>query len=333
MSSEARWWEKKNENAVQCGLCPQNCVIKNGKTGLCGVRKNSGGKLSTTIYGQYTGANVDPIEKKPLYHFYPGRPILSLGAKGCNMACAFCQNWHISQNPEATTQTLSPEEAVSLAMSEGSFGIAYTYSEPMIWFEYVIDTAAIAHEQGLKNVMVTNGFINLEPLKELLPFIDAMNIDMKSFDPIFYRKICQGSLDPVKKVCEESVKECHVEITNLVVPFKEEEKIIKDIEEMVEWIAGSLGENVPLHFSRYFPSYHYEKPQTSADLMNKAYEIACKKLNYVYLGNIHTSDGGNTLCPKCSAVLIKRFGYQTSLLNLSGGKCTKCGRKADIEGV
>jgi len=333
MEQEARWWKSIDQEKVECLLCPQDCHIKPGKVGLCGVRKNIGGKLYSTNYGENTATSIDPIEKKPLYHFYPGRPILSLGTKGCNLACAFCQNWHISQNMDAPTHNVPPEEAVSRAMSERSFGIAYTYSEPMVWYEYVMDTAGLAHERGLKNVMVTNGYINIEPLKELLPLIDAMNIDVKSFDPIFYRKICQGSLDPVLKVCEETVKSCHLEITNLVVPFKADDEVIADVRIMVNWVADNLGKNTPLHFSRYFPNYHYEKPQTSAELMSRAYETAREKLNYVYLGNIHSSDGSNTYCPKCSAVHVKRFGYRTSLHNLTGAKCSKCGRKTDLVGV
>ena len=297
------------------------------------MRKNIGGKLYTLIYAEVTAVNIDPIEKKPLYHFYPSQPILSLGTKGCNLSCAFCQNWHISQNPDASSRNLSPEKAISTARQDNSFGIAYTYTEPMIWWEYVIDTAKLAQQAGLKNVLVTNGYINIPPLKELLPYIDAMNIDVKSFDSLFYKKVCGGRLEPVMAVCEESKKSCHVEITHLIVPFKDEAEILKDIEKMVQWIASSLGRDTPIHFSRYFPNFKYEKPQTPADLMNQAREIAAEKLDYVYLGNIHDADGSNTYCPKCNAMLIKRLGYHTTIQNIEHGRCAKCNRKVDIIGA
>jgi len=333
MVQEAQWWKTRDKETIECQLCPHHCQLKEGKTGLCGVRKNINGKLHTTIYGECTAVNLDPIEKKPLYHFYPNRPILSLGTKGCNLACAFCQNWNISQNPDASSRHIDPEEAVKIAQRENSFGIAYTYSEPLIWYEYVLDTARIAHDHGLKNVLVTNGYINLPPLKKLLPHIDAMNIDIKSFDPLFYKKVCRGRLEPVLEVCEEAGKSCHVEITNLLVPFKDHDEILKDVKKMVQWIEAKLGQNTPLHFSRYFPNYEYDKPATPVDLLNQAHDIAAEKLLYVYLGNIHEADGSNTCCPQCNTLLIKRLGYHTTIQNIDDGCCAKCGRRVDIIGI
>ncbi len=332
MVKEALWWRTLDEETVECELCPHRCRLKDGKIGLCGVRKNIGGKLFTTIYDECTAVNLDPIEKKPLYHFYPTQPILSLGTKGCNLACAFCQNWHISQNPDASSRSINPEKAVKIARDENSFGIAYTYSEPLIWYEYVLDTARIAHDHGLKNVLVTNGYINIPPLTELLPYIDAMNIDIKSFDPLFYKKICRGKLKPVLEVCEEARKSCHIEITNLLVPFKDDDEILKDVKKMVHWIATKLGTNTPLHFSRYFPNYKYDKPATPVDLLNRAYEIAAEELPYVYLGNIHGVDGSNTCCPQCHVVLVKRLGYHTTIQNIDQNRCAKCGHPVDIIG-
>ena len=333
MEKEAQWWKVLDKSTLQCELCPHGCKLREGKVGLCGVRKNVHGKLHTLIYAEATAVNVDPIEKKPLYHFHPGQPILSLGTKGCNLACAFCQNWHISQNSNAHSHVVSPEEAVSIARQNNSFGIAFTYSEPLIWWEYVFDTARLAHEHGLKNVLVTNGYIKISPLKKLLPYIDAMNIDMKSFDPLFYKKVCGGQLKPVMDVCEKAKKSCHVEITNLVVPFKDEEEILKDVEKMVEWIASNFGKETPLHFSRYFPNYKYNKPQTPADLLSQACDVATRKLLYVYQGNIHSADGSNTYCPKCNALLVKRLGYHTIVQSIENGRCSKCNREVDLVGV
>ena len=332
MKKEARFWDPLEGPAVRCFLCPHNCHIADGKRGICGVRINDGGRLFSEIYGEVTGYGLDPIEKKPLYHFHPSKDILSLGTKGCNFKCAFCQNWHISQKPDGRSNYFSPDEAVNIAIREGSFGISYTYSEPLIWIEYVMDTAKLAHENGLKNVLVTNGFITLEALEELIPLIDAANIDVKSFDPEFYTKICKGRLEPVLETCERAVKDWHIELTHLIVPFKAEGRILDDVRKMNDWIVEKLGKDVPLHLSRYFPNYRMDLPSTPLELMAKALEIASESLDFVYMGNVTGSEGSNTRCPGCRAVMIERSGYLTRTRNIRDSRCTSCGYAVDIPG-
>ena len=280
---EALYWEK-TDGSVHCLLCPHDCKIVNGVTGICGVRQNLNGKLYSLVYGETTSVSLDPIEKKPLYHYHPGENILSLGTKGCNFKCPFCQNWAISQDLEAQTQKITSRWAVDKAKESKSFGIAYTYNEPFIWYEFVLETANLARSEGLENVLVTNGYVNPKPLEEILPFIDAMNIDLKSIDDEFYRKYCKGSLEPVLYTIKRSAKSCHVELTNLIIPG------LNDSEEsfmrLVDWIYNNIGSEAPLHFSRYFPCYKLDQPVTPKETLEKAYRIAKKKLKNVYLGNI-----------------------------------------------
>ena len=282
---EALYYKKLNNDSVQCLLCPKLCKIKEGKSGFCGARENIGNKLFSNIYSRVSSMGMDPIEKKPLYHFYPGSLILSLGTIGCNFACPFCQNWQISQERNVPTHEMSPSEAVKKALETSSIGIAYTYSKPMIWYEYVMDTAKLAREKGLKNVLVTNGYINEKPLKELLPFIDAMNIDLKAFDEKFYEEICKGKLETVLKTIKTSSASCHVEITNLIIPGLND--TTRHFENLVNWIAKNIEVDTPLHFSRYFPHYKMKTGSaTPIETLNQAYKIAKKKLRCVYLGNI-----------------------------------------------
>ena len=215
---EALYYEILPSGKIHCLLCPQSCVIDQEKIGFCRVRKNIQGKLYTLIYGQATSVALDPIEKKPLYHYHPGEFILSVGTKGCNFACPFCQNWSISQDDSAETAIITPQELIEKAKELDSFGIAYTYNEPFIWYEFVLEAAELAKSVGLENVLVTNGYVNLKPLGEMLPFIGAMNIDLKSIDEEFYRKICKGHLNPVLEAIKRSHKTCHIELTNLVIP-------------------------------------------------------------------------------------------------------------------
>jgi len=282
---EARYYEKLDEQLVWCHLCPQNCKIKPGKKGICRARQNQDGVLYTLNYGQLTSWGIDPIEKKPLHRFYPGSWIFSVGTFGCNFHCGFCQNWQIAHR-DPPTREVTPEELVEVAVDakkSGSIGIAYTYSEPMVWYEFVYDTAKRARQEGLKNVLVTNGFVQKEPLMELLPFIDAMNIDVKAFTDEFYRKTCGGRLGPVLRTVELAHQSCHVEITTLVVPGMNDSE--EEISSLVDWIA-SLDPSIPLHLSRYFPRYKFDLPPTPIDTLKKAKEIALKKLKYVYLGNV-----------------------------------------------
>jgi pyruvate formate lyase activating enzyme len=241
-----------------------------------------------TTYGQLTSCAVDPIEKKPLYHFLPGSRVLSVGTVGCNLRCDFCQNWQISQQ-DAPTQKMSPQELVELALKlkDGDpalCGIAYTYSEPLVWYEYVVEAAQLAQEKGLVNVLVTNGFINPQPLEELLPFMDAVNLDLKGMDDAFYSKYCGGSALPPLESAKQIADNCHLELTCLLIPGANDREA--QLRQLVNWIFENLGPDVPLHLSRYFPSYKLELPPTPLETMKRALAIAKEKLHYVYLGNV-----------------------------------------------
>jgi len=275
---------KRAGAGVNCLLCPQRCKIPEGKTGFCKVRRNKGGRLYSLIYGETTSIALDPIEKKPLYHFHPGAQILSLGTKGCNLSCRFCQNWTISQDPNCPTRPITPKETIAKAKKVDSIGIAYTYNEPFIWYEFIADTARLAREAGFKNVLVTNGFVNQEPLKELLPLIDAMNIDLKSMDDSFYIQHCRGSLYPVLETIKTASKTCHIELTNLVIPTLNDTD--EHFERLVDWVEKNAGPQVPLHFSRYFPCNKMDIPPTHIDTLRRAEKIAKTKLKHVHLGNV-----------------------------------------------
>ena len=326
---EALFYEliDKEKNIVQCLLCPKECIINDGKAGFCRARKNINGKLYSLIYSKISSAGFDPIEKKPLYHFLPGSSVLSVGTVGCNFSCLFCQNWQISQSDieETTLDNLSPEKTVSLAVKKHSPGIAYTYSEPLIWFEYLLETAKLAKKNNIKNILVSNGFINHEPLIQLLPYLDALNVDLKSFRDTFYQKYCKGNLAPVLHTIELSKKYCHIEITNLIIPGLNDNE--DEITEMINWIA-SLDPKIPLHFSRYFPCYKMNIPATPISTLYKARDIAQKKLKYVYIGNILDEEANATHCGTCKELLIKRTGYKTINFGLDRtGKCKYCGEK------
>lgn len=284
MLKEASYYEILPAGRVHCRLCPHECIIADGKRGVCGVRANRGGRLYSEIYGEITSVALDPIEKKPLYRYHPGEFILSIATKGCNFHCGFCQNWQISQGIDAPAQSATPEEIVEKTKSMHSFGIAYTYNEPFIWYEFVRDTAILAKENGLENVLVTNGYVNEKPLIELLPYINAMNIDLKSIEPEFYRKICRGELEPVLRTIELSRKSCHVELTCLIIPTLNDDE--KSIEKLVTWVSEHAGSDTPLHISRYFPCYQFKIPPTPASTLKTAERIARRKLKYVYLGNV-----------------------------------------------
>ena len=324
---EAAYWNSREDGKTDCRLCPFHCLIKEGKLGICGVKKNIGGRLIATEYGHTTSFNYDPIEKKPLYHFYPGTSILSVGINGCNLDCSFCQNYQVSQK-EAFTQYLSPQELADGAGRDGSIGVAYTYTEPLMWYEYIIDSAKLVKENGLKTVLVTNALLEEEPFDEILPYIDAMNIDVKSMDEDFYKKICKGKLAPVLRNVEAAAKSCHVEITNLVIPT------LNDSDHHFERLASFLAElnpEIPLHFSRYHPAYKMTIPPTPAATLIRAAEIAAKKLKYVFIGNINIAQWLNTYCPHCRALLVEREGFYTAqVAGVENGSCRKCGNKVNI---
>lgn len=329
---EAMFYERDGSGKTFCRLCPKLCNIREGKTGFCRVRKNEEGTLYTLNFGKCTAVAVDPIEKKPLYHFYPGHDILSLGTFGCNLRCGFCQNWQIAHG-DPDSRELSPRQVVELAVKYASagdcVGVAYTYSEPFMWYEFVYETARELRERGLKNVLVTNGYVNPEPLEELLPYIDAMNIDVKAFTDDFYKSQCVGMLKPVLRTVEMSVSRCHVEITTLLVTGLND--LEEEIRKLVDWVAG-LEPSPPLHFSRYFPNYKMEREPTPLRTLEKAREIAMEKLDYVYIGNAPELNGADTICPHCGEVLIERTGYYVRLKALDGHNCTRCGHQINLVG-
>ena len=320
----------KEKGIIKCLLCPKKCVIHVGKNVFCRVRKNIDGKLYSLNYSKISSISIDPIEKKPLYHFLSGSSVFSIGTVGCNFSCVFCQNWQISQssNEEHLLKTMTPQEIVALAIKNHSPGIAYTYSEPLIWYEYVLESAKLARKNGLKNILVTNGYIKSEPLMELLPYIDAMNIDLKSFSDSFYKKYCGGSLSTVLHTIKLSKKYCHIELTNLLIPGLNDDK--GEIEDMSHWIAF-LDKTIPLHFSRYFPCYKLNISATPISTLYEARQIAQKKLKYVYIGNISDEEPNSTYCGECGKVLIKRTGYHVMNIGLDEmGKCKYCGESVVI---
>ena len=323
----ARFWEKAEEGgAVRCGLCPHACLIRPGGLGRCRVRRNRGGTLELPFYGRLSSIAVDPIEKKPLYHYHPGERILSVGFVGCSFHCPFCQNYRISQDTGVPTEAMSPDELVALAEREGSFGIAYTYSEPLVHLEYVLETCRLARARGLKNVLVSNGFVNPQPAEELLAVLDAGNIDLKSFNPQFYRKQIGGELEEVKRFLTQARGRIALEVTTLVIPTR------NDGPEEMEGIAAflaSLDPDIPLHLSAYYPQYRYTLPPTSPSTLRELAEVARRHLSYVYLGNIG-SQPADTPCGKCTAVLVRRRGYQVDVSGLDGVRCAHCGAPAPI---
>jgi len=318
---EAMYYQKMQDGSVKCYLCPHHCHIAPGKLGTCKVRKNIEGKLYSLNYGQVSSIALDPIEKKPLYHFYPGKLILSIGSFGCNFRCLFCQNWQIAQLTEVPTQEVTPEQLVDIAAGQNhNIGIAYTYNEPTIWYEYVLECCKLAKKRRLKNVLVTNGFIESEPLEELLPYVDAMNIDVKSYTQDFYRDLTFGNLAAVKATVERAQKSCHVEITTLLIPGRNDKD--EEILALAEWIS-SLRRDIPLHFSRYFPNYKLDLPPTPVERVKKARKLAQNYLDYVYTGNIIDEEGNNTYCPKCGEMLIRRIAYSTQKC-YSKAQCENC---------
>ncbi len=325
---EALFYKRLNDK-VNCNLCPHNCKIKDGDTGICNVRRNVEGKLISENFGRLSAINFDPIEKKPLYHFFPGSVILSLGSIGCNMKCKCCQNWQISQTSAEEFRVpdiYKPKDIIRLAGSRSNnIGVAYTYNEPTVWYEFMLETSRLVRAEGQKNVVVSNGFINEAPLKELLKYIDAFNIDLKAFNDKFYKEISSASLEPVKntlKIISESGK--HLEITNLVIPsLNDDENEFKD---MVEWIAGELGKDTVLHLSRYHPVYHMNIEPTGHVILERLYNIASEILNYVFVGNINLKDYQDTKCRKCNRTIISRAGYFIEKTGMdSDGKCLNCG--------
>lgn len=319
----------KYEDKVECLLCPHICKIAEGKTGICGVRKNTGGSIELLTYGVLSGYALDPVEKKPLYHFYPGTNILSLGSYGCNMRCDFCQNYTISQHVSAGFVAKTGIESIlhDAHNALNNIGIAFTYNEPVIWFEFIRDVALRARKKGLKTIMVSNGYVNREPLDEIISFTDAFNIDLKSFNDGFYKKLTGASLESVKRSLKQIAGSGrHLEITTLVIPGHNDSE--NEMALQTEWIAGELGRDVPFHLSRYFPMFRREDPSTPPETLKRLAGIAARSLSYVYVGNMATDSGQNTICPGCGKIVTKRSRYQVKLQNLDQkGSCTGCGIK------
>jgi pyruvate formate lyase activating enzyme len=327
MQKEALYYEKLENKKVRCRLCPWECLLTEGKSGICRGKKNLEGNLYAVNYARAVSIAIDPIEKKPLYHFHPGTEILSTGPNSCNLKCNHCQNWSISQ-VESPTELVTPENLVSLTLRYNSLGIAYTYTEPLMWYEYVLDAARLAQGKGLVNVLVTNGYINPEPLLELLPLIDALNIDVKAMSQDFYKKVCKGKLDVVLRTVELCVeKKRHVELTYLVIPGLNDSE--EELSEFVEWIAD-LNPLTPVHFSRYFPVYKSNFPPTPIETLKKAFKIARGKLQYVYVGNAYIPGTSDTYCPECHRVLISRSGYSVDTSGIEDKKCKNCKAPVDI---
>ena len=318
---------------LQCKLCPKECVIEPGQTGECRIRANIDDRLVATTYGHPCAVHVDPVEKKPMFHFLPGTGILSLATVGCNLHCKNCQNWEISQeNPEnVSASELPPEQVPVLAREQGCLSVAYTYTEPLVYYEYTLDCAKRAREAGLKNVIVTAGYLNEEPLKKLYPYIDGAKIDIKSMSDQFYREICDASLGPVLNACVLA-REAGVllEPTNLVIPTLNDRD--DDFRKLARWIVSNLGPETPLHFSRFFPQYQMQNlPPTPAETLVRARDIARDEgLCYVYIGNLSLPGAENTYCPACGRLLVERQGYTVTQNVISNGKCP-CGK--DIAGI
>jgi len=330
---EALYYKKLKENLVQCQLCPHFCTLKPDQPGKCKVRRNIKGKLISENYSKLISANPDFIQKKPFYHFLPGTLSYSIATVGCNLACQHCQNWQISQAGinDIPIQTTTPEEVVKNAISSNCKSISYTYTEPTIMYEFMLDTCKIAKKHKLKNNIVSNGFINPEPLKHLCKYIDAANIDLKAFNEKFYKETCLARLKPVLeslKILKEN--NIHIEITTLLIPTKNDN--LKEIEKMCKWIKTNLSKDIPLHFSRFFPYYKSLNIQpTPIETLKKAKGIAKKYLNYVYLGNIILKEANNTYCPKCHQLLIERSQLELIQNNLKKNKCPNC--KSEIYGI
>jgi pyruvate formate lyase activating enzyme len=326
---EAGFYDKQDLKRVKCLLCPHLCRIDEGVRGKCKARININGTLYSEGYGLVTSLSIDPMEKKPLYHFFPGRDILSVGTAGCNFSCSFCQNYQISQSAPSDIPGLrhtSPELIVNNAKKSPSCtGVAYTYNEPTIWYEYMYDIAINAIDRNLKNVVVSNGYINSRPLDKLLEVIHAFNIDLKSFSDKFYRDVSGGTLAPVKRTMEAIRKKgLHLEITHLVVSGLNDDE--GEFTGMTDWIAGELGEDTVLHISRYFPAWKLSNLPTPLPVIERFYQLAKERLKYVYTGNMPPGSGGSdTRCPGCGGTIIKRSGYRVDVPGLDqSGKCRFC---------
>jgi len=327
---EAKFWHEES-GKIRCELCPHGCLIPNGKAGICGVRTNVSGRLDATTYGKVSSLNLDPVEKKPFYHFKPGESVLSFGSVGCNLGCLHCQNFSISQagSNSFLLRDVPPEKVPELVASSGSNGVAWTYNEPTMWTEFVIDSGKLCKKEGLFTMFVTNGFISEGPLRELKGIVDAMNIDVKGFTNDFYKKICKARLDPVLDAVRVA-KEIgmHVELTYLIIPGHNDSE--DELKRFSKWSAD-IDVNMPVHFSRFHPDYKMmDVPPTPLKTIERAYDLAKDNgVRFVYAGNV-VSDRENTYCPECGALAIKRSGFSMRMVDVKKGRCSKCGASLSI---
>jgi len=325
-----RYWHALEDGRVECDLCPRACRLKEGQQGLCFVRACKEGEIVLTTYGRSSGFCVDPIEKKPLNHFFPGTAVLSFGTAGCNLACRFCQNWDMSKSREMDTlaDTASPRGIARKAHELGCRSVAFTYNDPVVFMEYAIDTALACRELDVKTVAVTAGYISAAPRAEFFRHIDAANVDLKAFTERFYRKLTGGHLQPILDtlVYLKEQTDVWLELTTLLIPGENDSET--ELDEMTRWVVANLGQDVPMHFTAFHPDWKMrDKPQTPAGTLAKARDIAIANgVHFAYTGNVHDSRGGSTFCPHCSKLLIERDWYQLGEWNLDmQGKCCHCG--------
>ncbi|OGO50327.1 MAG: AmmeMemoRadiSam system radical SAM enzyme [Chloroflexi bacterium RBG_16_68_14] len=326
---EGMLYERMAGGAVRCNVCAFRCIIRPGARGVCLVRRNVDGTLYTLVYGRTVTQEIDPIEKKPLFHFYPGSQAYSIATVGCNFRCRFCQNWEISQAVRDEHFIMgveaSPQEIVRAAQQWGCRSIAYTYTEPTIFFEYAYDTARLAHEAGLANIFVTNGYETPEALETIRPYLDAANVDLKSFSDDYYRRICTARLQPVLDTLLLMKRlGIWLEVTTLIIPTLNDSD--EELRALTAFLAKELGPDTPWHVSRYFPAYRLvDKPVTPVDTLERAWQIGREAgLRYVYIGNVPAGDQENTRCPRCGDLLIQRFGLQLIQNRLQDGRCPRC---------
>jgi len=334
---EAYLYEPLEDHKVKCNLCSHRCVIKDGRRGICSVRENQQGVLKTLVYGKLIARHIDPIEKKPLFHFLPGTRSYSIAAVGCNFRCRFCQNADIAQMPADHQGMImgdrcTPSEVVTDAARGGCRSISYTYTEPTVFFEFAYETAKLASERGIRNVFVTNGYMTAEALEMINPYLDAANVDLKAFSGKYYKDLCGARLEPVQASLKMMKSlGIFVEVTTLIVPGLNDDPV--ELKELAEFLARELGPDTPWHISRFHPTYKLtDRPPTPVQTLTTAREIGLNAgLKYVYTGNVPGSAAENTFCPGCGEIVIERRGFQVGKLRVQNGKCTQCG--TGIEGV
>lgn len=322
MSPPTAAWYRRDGGDILCLLCPHACRLEPGEFGICGVRKNIDGEMELPGWSYLAAEALDPIEKKPLYHVRPGGAVWSVGFAGCSLDCPFCQNHRIAKAPAGIGRSVSPETTVRRAREAGAEMVAYTYSEPTVHFEYLLETASIAREKGLLNILVTNGHLNRKPATELLAVMDAANVDLKAWDPVYYREVLGGRLDAVKAFIETAAASIWLEVTTLIVPGDNDDTATV---EGISGFLGALSENIPLHLSAYHPARSYQRPSTDPNLLTRAMETAGKNLRFVYPGNLGSEV--DTYCPSCHRAVIRRRGYRVEATEIRDGQCTGCGAK------